>query len=94
MELLDQLESRVNSLVAEMERLRAENEQLRADVSNGLKTLTEENTSLKRSLEEEQKLKEAVSQRIDMLLQRLQPKRYAYAQVSVRRVDRFQESGV
>ena len=74
MELLDQLESRIDSLIVETERLRAENEQLRVDVSTGRKALAEESTSLKRALKEERKLKEAVSQRIDMLLQRLQSK--------------------
>jgi len=72
MELLDLLESRVDSLVTEIESLRRENAQLRADVSASLTAMTEENSYLKQALAEEQKLKDAVLQRVDGLLSRLQ----------------------
>jgi len=72
MELLDLLESRVDSLVTEIEFLRKENKKLREDTSTGLATLTEENSYLKQALEEEQKLKDAVLKRVDGLLSRLQ----------------------
>lgn len=72
MELLELLENRVASLIAEVELLRKENVKLRQDASAGLAALTEENNCLKHALEEEQKLKNAVLQRIDGLLQRIQ----------------------
>ena len=72
MELLDLLESRVDSLVTEIEFLRKENAKLRADASDGLAALKEENSYLKQALEEEQQLKDAVLKRVDGLLSRLQ----------------------
>ena len=72
MELLDLLESRVDSLVTEIEFLRKENAKLREDASAGLAVLTEENDYLKQSLEEEQQLKATVLKRVDALLLRLQ----------------------
>ena len=72
MELLDLLESRVDSLVTEIEFLRKENVKLREDASAGLTVLTEENNYLKQALEEEQQLKDAVLKRVDGLLSRLQ----------------------
>jgi len=72
MELLDLLESRVDSLVTEIEFLRKENAKLREDATVGLTVLTEENNYLKQALEEEQQLKDAVLKRVDGLLSRLQ----------------------
>ncbi|MCL2123129.1 MAG: cell division protein ZapB [Desulfovibrionaceae bacterium] len=72
MELLDLLESRVDSLVTEIEFLRKENAKLREDASTGLAALVEENSYLKQTLEEEQQLKDAVLKRVDGLLSRLQ----------------------
>jgi cell division protein ZapB len=72
MELLDLLESRVDSLVTEIEFLRRENAKLREDASAGLSGLVEENNYLKQALEEEQQLKDAVLKRVDSLLSRLQ----------------------
>ena len=72
MELLDLLESRVDTLVTEIEFLRKENVKLRGDVSASLTVLTEENNYLKQALEEEQQLKDAVLKRVDGLLSRLQ----------------------
>jgi len=72
MELLDLLESRVDSLVTEIESLRKENAKLREDASVGFASLTEENKHLKQALEEEQHLKDAVLKRVDGLLSRLQ----------------------
>ena len=72
MELLDLLESRVDSLVTEIEFLRKENAKLREDASVGLTVLTEENNYLKQALEEEQQLKDTVLKRVDGLLSRLQ----------------------
>jgi len=72
MELLDILESRVDSLVTEIEHLRKENAKLREDASVNLTVLTEENYYLKQALEEEQQLKDAVLKRVDGLLSRLQ----------------------
>jgi cell division protein ZapB len=72
MELLDLLESRVDSLVTEIEFLRRENAKLREDASTGLTVLAEENNYLKQALEEEQQLRDAVLKRVDGLLLRLQ----------------------
>jgi cell division protein ZapB len=72
MELLDLLESRVDSLVTEIEFLRKENAKLREDASAGLAVLTEENDYLKQALEDEQQLKATVLKRVDALLLRLQ----------------------
>jgi cell division protein ZapB len=72
MELLDLLESRVDSLVTEIESLRKENVKLREDAAAGITALTAENNYLKQALEEEQQLKDAVLKRVDGLLSRLQ----------------------
>jgi len=72
MELLDLLESRVDSLVTEIEFLRKENLKLREDAAAGITALTTENNYLKQALEEEQQLKEAVLKRVDGLLSRIQ----------------------
>jgi len=72
MELLDLLESRVDSLVTEIEFLRKENAKLREDSSSSLTVIAEENNYLKQALEEEQQLKDAVLKRVDGLLSRLQ----------------------
>ena len=72
MELLDLLESRVDSLVTEIESLRKENAKLREDATVGLAAMTEENNYLKQALKEEQRLKDAVLKRVDGLLSRLQ----------------------
>ncbi len=74
MELLDLLENRVAGLMAEVDRLRAENSRLREDVvaaESLLATSEEEKRALKESLTQEQQVKDAVLQRIDGLLQRL-----------------------
>ncbi len=74
MELLDLLENRVTGLMAEVDRLRAENSRLREDVVTAeslLATSEEEKRALKESLTQEQQVKDAVLQRIDGLLQRL-----------------------
>jgi cell division protein ZapB len=72
MELLDLLENRIASLIAEVESLRKEIVKLRENAATGLAALTEENSYLKHTLEEEQLLKDAVLKRIDGLLQRVQ----------------------
>ena len=74
MELLDLLENRVAGLMAEVDRLRAENSRLHEDVVTAeslLATSEEEKRALKESLTQEQQVKDAVLQRIDGLLQRL-----------------------
>lgn len=74
MELLDLLENRVTGLMAEVDRLRAENSRLREDAvaaESLLATSEEEKRSLKESLMQEQQVKDSVLERIDGLLQRL-----------------------
>jgi regulator of replication initiation timing len=71
MELLDLFESQMDSLVAEVQSLRKEVEKLREEAA-GLTTLTEENTYLKQTLEEEQQMKDAVLKRVDGWLSRIQ----------------------
>ncbi len=72
MEPLDLLESRIASLITEIELLREENVKLRDHASTGMATLTEENSFLRQALEEEQRVKDAVLKRIDGLLQRIE----------------------
>ena len=67
MELLDLLENRVTGLMAEVDRLRAENSRLREDVVTAeslLATSEEEKRALKESLTQEQQVKDAVLQRL------------------------------
>lgn len=74
MELLNLLEERVQALVTQTERLRAENHRLESASSEGqgaLHALQEENRMLKESLAQEQRLKDEVLERIDALLERL-----------------------
>lgn len=74
MELLDLLENRVTSLLAQLESLREENRTLREEVDNGLAALAEENRTLKEALGQERSVKDAVLGRIDSLLTTLKDK--------------------
>ena len=74
MELLDLLENRVTSLLAQLESPREENRTLREEVDNGLAALAEENRTLKEALEQERSVKDAVLGRIDSLLTTLKDK--------------------
>lgn len=71
MELLDLLEQRVNTLLAEQARLREENAGLREKVSSGFVKMVAENRALKAALEEERSARQTVVDRIDALLLRL-----------------------
>jgi regulator of replication initiation timing len=68
MELLEILEKRVGSLVANLKILRRENEELRRHVSAGRANLTQENKRLKRALQTEQALKDAMLKRVEGVL--------------------------
>lgn len=74
MELLDQLEQRVTSLVTQLESLRDENRTLREEIDNGLAALADENRTLKEALEQERNVKDTVLGRIDTLLTQLKDK--------------------
>jgi cell division protein ZapB len=71
MELIDRLEQRLESLLEEVESLKAENIQLKEEVEVSLSVLEEENRSLKDELEQERSTKDAVMGRIDGLLSKL-----------------------
>lgn len=74
MELLDMLEARVAGLMAEVERLRMENQRIAATSSETVaarQTLQEENRRLRDDLAQEQQLKDEVLERIDALLARI-----------------------
>jgi regulator of replication initiation timing len=71
MDLLELLESRVDSLVTEIDLLRRENAKLRKDAVAGDGTaLQAENSNLKRALAGEQQSKAALSKRIEGILAR------------------------
>lgn len=75
MELLDLLEKRVNTLVTEITQLRQENGSLREQLSASQVMCAQQQgelTSLKEALAQESQLKDAVLERIEFLLQRLQ----------------------
>ena len=70
-ELLDQLETRITSLLDENRALQQENEQLRRDSADKLAPLAEENRALQEALAQERAAKDEAAGRIDALLQRL-----------------------
>lgn len=75
MELLEQLEARVAELLARLDRLRAENAHLRAELSaQGVESsgLEEENQRLHDSLAREEGRRAEALQRIDALLRKIQ----------------------
>ncbi|ABB37781.1 hypothetical protein Dde_0980 [Oleidesulfovibrio alaskensis G20] len=71
MELLDRLESRIDSLLTTIEALSEENRRLKEEVDSGLSALADENRELKESLEQERTTREAVLARMDNLLAKL-----------------------
>jgi len=71
MELLELLENRLYSLVAEIASLRGENAQLRKNATSDVTALREENTYLKQALEQEQQIVGAMLTRFDGMLSRL-----------------------
>lgn len=71
MELIDQLEQRIEGMLQGMTTLREENRRLKEEVDLGLAALEEENRSLKEELEQERSMREAVLQRVDSLLAKL-----------------------
>ncbi len=74
MELLDLLEDRITTLVAELEQLRNAHKATLSEleaVSTARAALEEENRALKETLTKEEEVKDAVSQRIDRMLSQL-----------------------
>lgn len=71
MELLDQLEQRIESMLTSISTLQEENHRLKEEVDQGLSALADENRALKESLEEERKMRESVLQRVDSLIGKL-----------------------
>ncbi len=71
MELIDQLEQRVESLLGTLDVLREENRRLKDEVDLGLAALEDENRALKEQLEQERATQSAVRERIDVLVSRL-----------------------
>ncbi|MBE6441424.1 MAG: cell division protein ZapB [Desulfovibrio sp.] len=75
MELLEQLESRVESLLTGLGRLRAENARISAEaaaVAAEKASLEEENRRLRETLENEETLRAEARKRIDALLRKIQ----------------------
>jgi len=71
LDLLGILESRVDSMVAEIRALREENAKLRKKAATGNSTaLQAENSNLKLALAKEQQLKDKVSKRMEGILAR------------------------
>ncbi len=71
MGLLDQLESRIDSLLETIEALSEDNRRLKEEVDSGLSALADENRELKESLEQERTTRETVMARMDTLLGKL-----------------------
>lgn len=71
MELIDQLEQRIESMLESIETLQEENRRLKEEVDLGLSALEDENRALKESLEEERSMRESVLQRVDALIGKL-----------------------
>ncbi len=71
MNLIDQLEERVDHLLTEVARLREENRRLAQESESGRAALVEENQRLTEELTREQAAKSVVLARIDGLLHKL-----------------------
>ncbi len=74
MEILNQLEQRVQSLLEEVATAREEKKRALVDMgahATELQALKEENQKLKEALVQEKQVRDEVLQRIDMLLERL-----------------------
>ncbi len=71
MELLDKLESRIDTLLATMNALHEENRRLKEEVDSGLSALADENRALKEAIEQEKVARKAVLARVEALLDRL-----------------------
>jgi cell division protein ZapB len=72
MELIDQLERRVESMLEEMAALREENGRLKDIAASGASAeLEEENQRLREELDRERATRDAVLERIDNLLAKL-----------------------
>jgi cell division protein ZapB len=71
MDLIEQLEGRIDATLEELAALREENRRLREEADHGKTALEEENRTLREELEEERATKQAVLDRIDSLLKKL-----------------------
>ncbi|MFV0347840.1 MAG: cell division protein ZapB [Halodesulfovibrio sp.] len=71
MELIDQLEQRIDSLLETIAVLKEDNRRLKEEVDLGLSVLEDENRALKEQLEMERSTQDSVRQRIDALLLKL-----------------------
>ena len=70
MELFEQLEERVTTLISKLESLTAENAALRVQAQASL-MYEEENATLKEAIAEERRKNEAALARVDAILQRI-----------------------
>lgn len=71
MELIDQLEQRLDMLLAEAATLRQENSQLKEALQRESASMQEEHLRLTRELEQERAARQAVTASIDSLLQKI-----------------------
>lgn len=71
MELLNLLETRINALLTHIDSLKAENNALKEEMQQGQSVMLEENRGLKQALEQEERIREASTARLDALLKRL-----------------------
>lgn len=72
MEILSQLETKIESLLLRIRTLEDDNKRLREEVEHGASDLKAENARLREDLNRERNAKDEVVNRIDGLLQRLQ----------------------
>ncbi|TVM17589.1 cell division protein ZapB [Oceanidesulfovibrio indonesiensis] len=71
MDLIDQLESRIDELLTTLKGVREENARLRQEAAAGASTYEEEKRRLLEELQQEREAKNAVLARIDALLEKL-----------------------
>lgn len=71
MELIDQLEKRIDALLADRDRLARETVDLREAQARNLATLADENRRLKETLEQERAGSSEAVRRIEVLVERL-----------------------
>ncbi len=71
MDLIDQLESRIDKLLTTLEGLKEENSRLRQEAATGASMHEEEKRRLREELQQEREAKDAVLSRIDALLEKL-----------------------
>lgn len=72
MDILTQLEQRIDSLLETVSTLTAEKARLQEELESGLAAFAEENSQLKAQVDEERATRQAVLDRVDAMLAKVQ----------------------